>query len=48
MRERTFTEFFITPIFSQINAMIDVALPIPRKIKAGNNNVDICIKIRQF
>ena len=33
-----FTEFFSTPTFSQINDMIDIALPIPRNINAGNKN----------
>ena len=33
-----FTEFFVTPTFSQINDMIDIALPIPRNINAGNKN----------
>ena len=30
---------FLTNIFSQINAMIDIPLPIPRKINAENNDI---------
>ena len=31
--------------FSQINAMIDIALPIPRNINAGNKNVKKYVKL---
>ena len=39
MRERIFVEICLTNIFSQINAMIEIAVPIPRNINAGNKNV---------
>ena len=35
----------LTHIFSQINAMIDIAVPIPRNINAGNQNLK---KVKRF
>ena len=45
MREKISEELFLTHIFSHINATMDIALPIPRNINAGNKNVRISIKI---
>ena len=39
MGERIFANFELTNTFSQINTMIDIPVPIPRKINADNNNV---------
>ena len=44
MRERIFVEICLTNIFSQINAMIEIAVPIPRNINAGNKNAKKLIK----
>ena len=43
MRERIFAKLFLAHTISQMNANMDIALPNPRKINAGNNNVNICL-----
>ena len=44
MWERIFVGIRLTQTFSQINAIIDIALPIPRNINAGNKNVKRRVK----
>ena len=39
MRERIFAKLFLAHTISQINATIDIAVPIPRNISAANKNV---------
>ena len=41
MRERIFAKLFLAHTTSQINANMDIAVPNPRKINAGNKNVNI-------
>ena len=48
MRERIFAKLFLAHTISQINTIIDIALPNPRKKNAGNKNVNICLKIDKF
>ena len=45
MRERIFAKLILAHTTSQIKAIMDIALPNPRKINAGNKNVNICLKI---
>ena len=42
---KIFALLILTHTISQINATIDIALPIPRNINAGNKNVNICLRI---
>ena len=36
MRERIFAKLFLAHTNSQINIIMDIALPVPRNINAGN------------
>ena len=47
---KIFEELLVPHTFSQINAMIDIPLPIPRNINAANKDVYVekCIKIDTF
>ena len=47
-RERIFAKLFLAHTISQINAIMDIALPNPRKIKARNKNVNIGSNIGKF
>ena len=41
MLEKIFAVLILTNTNSQINAMIDIVLPIPRNMNAANKNVKI-------
>ena len=45
MQERIFAKLFLAHTTSQINVNMDIALPNPRKINAGNKKINICLKI---
>ena len=48
LRERIFAKLFLAHTISKMNAIIDIALPNPRKINARNKNVNICLRIEKF
>ena len=45
MRERIFAKLFLAHTISKIKTIMDIAVPNPRKIIAGNKNVNICLRI---
>ena len=48
MRERIFAKLILALTISKIKAIMDIAAPNPRKIIAGNKNVNICLRIDKF
>ena len=48
MRERTFAKLFLAHTISKIKAIMDTAVPNPRKIIAGNKNVKFFLRIDKF
>ena len=48
MNEKIFAKLILACTISKINANMDNALPNPRKINAGNKNINICLKIDKF
>ena len=48
MRERIFAKLFLAHTISQVNNIMDIALPVPRKNNAGNKNVKFFLRIDKF
>ena len=48
MQEKTFAKLFLAHTISKIKAIMDIAVPNPRKIIAGNKNVNIFLIIDKF
>ena len=48
MQEKIFAKLSLAHTISKIKAIMDIAVPNPRKIIAENKNVNICLRIDKF